>query len=330
MERLRIAVVGLGKMGLLHASILNVMPNVEVIALCDKSSLLLKFVKKVFKTAQVIDDVDKLADLDLDSVYVTTPIPAHFPVVKTLYLKKVTRNLFVEKTLASSWDKAKELCALAQSFGHINMVGYMKRFAVTFRMAKGMLNQGTLEEITSFKAYAYSSDFSGINKGSKMPASRGGVLGDLGSHVIELALWFFGDLEVDSATLESIVEGSCEDSAHFRVKKSGLEGLFNVSWCMDNYRLPDFGLEIRGRKGILKVDDYSVELTLNDGKSTKWYRHDLGDNVNFLLGEPEYYREDEYFVNSVLTGNKAEPCFFDASKVDYIIDQVKKKAGKND
>ena len=78
------------------------------------------------------------------------------------------------------------------------------------------------------------------------------------------------------------------------------------------------------------MDDYSVELTLNDGKSTKWYRHDLGDNVNFLLGEPEYYREDEYFVNSVLTGNKAEPCFFDASKVDYIIDQVKKKAGKND
>jgi len=95
MDRLRVAVVGLGKMGLLHASILSVMPSVELIALCDKSFFLLKFVKKLFKKAKVVDDVAKLADLNIDSVYVTTPIPAHFPVVKTIYLKKVTRNLFV-------------------------------------------------------------------------------------------------------------------------------------------------------------------------------------------------------------------------------------------
>jgi predicted dehydrogenase len=330
MDRLRVAVVGLGKMGLLHASILSVMPSVEVIALCDKSFFLLKFVKKLFKKAKVVDDVAKLADLDFDSVYVTTPIPTHFPVVKAIYLNKITRNLFVEKTLASSWDNAKELCDLAQSCGGINMVGYMKRFAITFTKAKSILDQGTLGEITSFDAYAYSSDFSGINKSSKMLVSRGGVLGDLGSHVIDLALWFFGDLEVNSATLESLVEGSCEDSACFTVKKPGLEGQFNVSWCMDNYRLPDFGLMIRGQKGIMKVNDDNLELKLNDGKSTKWYRHDLDDKVNFLLGVPEYYREDEYFVKSALSGNTTEPSFFNASKVDYIIDQVKKKADKND
>jgi len=325
MERLRVAVVGLGKMGLLHASILKVMPSVEVIALCEKSSLLLKFFRKLFKTTQVVDDVEKLADLNLDSVYVTTPIPVHFPVVKTLYLKKVTRNLFVEKTLASSWGKAKELCALAQSHGDVNMVGYMKRFAVTFRTAKSMLDQGTLGEITSFEAYAYSSDFSGINESSKTRASRGSVLDDLGSHVIDLALWFFGDLEVDSAVPESMVDGSCEDAVHFTLKKSGLEGQVNVSWCMDNYRLPDFELMIRGHKGIMKVNDDSLELKLNDGTSSTWYRQDLNDNVNFLLGEREYYREDEYFVKSILAGIKAEPSFETASKVDYVIDQVKRK-----
>jgi len=73
-----------------------------------------------------------------------------------------------------------------------------------------------------------------------------------------------------------------------------------------------------------------VELKLNDGKSSMWYRHDLDDNVGFLLGEPEYYREDECFINSVLTGSKAEPSFSTASRVDYVIDQVKKKAGRND
>jgi predicted dehydrogenase len=330
MDRLRVAVVGLGKMGLLHASILSVMPNVEVIALCDKSFFLRKFVKKLFKKAKVVDDVAKLADLDLDSVYVTTPIPAHFPVVKAIYLNKITRNLFVEKTLALSWEKAKELCDLAQKFGGVNMVGYMKRFSLTFNKARNLLNQEILGELNYFDAHAYSSDFSGIQKGSKMSGSRGGVLEDLGSHVIDLALWFFGDLEVDSAALKSIVEGSCEDSAHFTIKESGLEGQFNVSWHMDNYRLPDFGLMIAGQKGIMKVNDDNLELKLKDGASSTWYRHDLNDNVNFLLGEREYYREDEYFVKSILTRNNAEPSFRTASKVDYVIEQVKKKACKND
>jgi len=328
-KKLRVAIVGSGKMGLLHASILNVMPNVQVVALCDKNSLLLRFVKKLFKGIQVVDDVEKLSDLDLDSVYVTPPISAHFPVVKAIYSKRVAGNIFVEKTLASSWDKAKELCGLAQSVGDVNMVGYMKRFAVTFRKAKSILDQRSLGEIASFEAYAYSSDFSGVQKSSKTPSSRGGVLEDLGAHVIDLALWFFGDLEVDSAKLESMVEGSCEDSAHFKAKKSGLEGLFNVSWCMDNYRLPDFGLVIRGSEGIMKVNDDNVELKLSDGKSSIWYRHDLNDNVGFLLGAPEYYREDECFIKSILTGDSAEPCFYTASKVDYVIEQIKKKAEEN-
>jgi predicted dehydrogenase len=178
MGRLRVAVVGLGKMGLLHASILNVMPNVEVVALCDKSWLLLKFVKKLFKKAQAVDDVEKLADLDLDFVYVTTPIPTHVPITKILCSKKIARNIFVEKTLASSFDKAEKLCRLNQSLGGVNIVGYMKRFSVTFRKAKVILDQATMGKLLSFSAYAYSSDFFGDNKGLKTAASRGGVLRD--------------------------------------------------------------------------------------------------------------------------------------------------------
>ena len=330
MENLRVAVVGLGKMGLLHASILSMMPNVEVVALCDKSFLLRKFVGKLFKRANMVDDVEKLADLDVDSVYVTTPITVHFPVVKAIYSSGVARNIFVEKTLAASWDESEELCKLAESYGGVNMVGYMKRFAVTFRKAKSLLDQGILGELTSFDAYAYSSDFAVVDKSSEKFVSRGGVLEDLGSHVVDVAYWFFGDLNVDSAVLESIVDENCEDSAHFTVKNSSLEGHFDVSWCMDNYRMPHFELRVKGNKGELKVNDDELNLELKDGASSTWYRHDLNDNVDFLLGEREYYRENEYFVKAILSGNNVEPSFKTASKVDYLIDQVKKKVIEND
>ncbi|MDH5770356.1 MAG: Gfo/Idh/MocA family oxidoreductase [Candidatus Bathyarchaeota archaeon] len=330
-KSLRIAVIGLGKMGLLHASILNVLPNVQLIATCDKSAVVRKFCKRMFDGVHVVDDVEKLSDLNLDAVYVTTPISSHFSVIKAIYSKGVARNVFVEKTLASSYDKARELCQLAQSFGGVNMVGYQRRLNVSFKKAKDLLTQGIIGEVTSFDAYAYSSDLLRNKKNSKSSVFRGGVLRDLGAHVVDLALLFFGDLTVDSARQKSATDRDSEDSVYLRVKGSnGLEGEFNISWCMENYRLPEFGLLIKGSKGIVKVNDDKVELRLDDGKSSTWYRHDLSDNVDFLLGAPEYFREDKCFVKSVLDGRNIEPSFYTASKVDYIIDQVKYRSSENE
>jgi predicted dehydrogenase len=206
------------------------------------------------------------------------------------------------------------------------MVGFMKRFSVTFLEAKRLLNQGILGSIDSFDAYAYSSDFSGISENSKSH-SRGGVLRDLGSHVIDLSLWFFGDLEVSSANFESKNGNLSEDVVHAKVEKQGLEGFFDISWCMDNYRLPDFGFTIKGQKGFMKVNDDILELNLDAEEAKKWYKHDLGDNVDFLLGMPEYYREDKHFIDSVLSGKRAEPSFVDGSKVDFVIDEIRSKGG---
>lgn len=330
-ESLRVAVVGLGKMGLLHASILNVLPNVQLIAMCDKSAIVRKFCKKVLNGVHVVDDVKKLSGLDLDAVFVTTPISSHFSVIKAIYSKGIARNVFVEKTLASSYDKAKELCQLVQSFGGVNMVGYQRRLNVSFRKAKDLLTQEAIGEIASFSAYAYSSDLLRDKKNSKSSVFRGGVLRDLGAHVVDLALMFFGDLTVDPARQKSATDRDSEDSVYLRVKGSnGLEGEFNISWCMENYRLPEFGLLIKGSKGIIRVNDDKVELKLDDGDPSTWYRHDLDDNVDFLLGAPEFFREDKCFVKSVLDGRNADPSFCNASKVDYIIDQVKYGAGKNE
>lgn len=328
-ESLRVAIIGLGKMGLLHASILNTLPNVELTALCDKDGVIRKFCKKVLDKVRVTDDLKKLSDLDLDIAYVTTPIPSHYVVLESLYSRRIARNVFIEKTLASNFDEAKKLCDLSQNFGDVNMVGYMKRFAVTFGKAKELLDQDILGDVFSFDAYAYSSDFFGVEKSSGSSGARGGVLRDLGAHVIDLALWFFGDLNVVSVKLDKSVEGGSEDLVQFEVNKSdGVKGSFSISWCKENYRMPEFGLAIRGSEGTMNVNDDQVLLELHDGKPSSWFRHDLNDHVGFLLGAPEYFRENEYFINSVLEKSNVDPSFHTASRVDCIIDQVKARAEK--
>jgi predicted dehydrogenase len=328
-NQVKIAVIGLGKMGLLHASLLNILPNVKLAALCDISGMIRKIYRRLFRDAFITDDVEKLADLDLNSVYVTTPIPTHFPIVKTIYSKSIAHNLFVEKTLASNYDESREICLLAQRSNGVNMVGYMKRFAVTFKKGKEFLNEGIIGELVSFKAYAYSSDFADV-KGRSIPGSRGGVLSDLGSHALDLALWYFGDLRVESAEMKSLCGSNVDDAVCVRVSGiNGFEGYFDISWCKKDFRMPEIGFIFHGTKGNLKVTDDEVRLELNNGESHKWYRHDLNDNVNFLLGGPEYFREDEHFIRAILNGRQAEPDFSEAAKVDLLIDQIKKVVQKN-
>jgi predicted dehydrogenase len=327
-EKLRVAVVGVGKMGLVHASILNTLPTVELVALCDKSTLIRKFCDKLLSGVRIVDDIAKMSDLDIDVVCVTTPIPSHYSIINSLFSTRKAPNVFVEKTLSSSYADSAKLCELARNSGRVNMVGYMKRFAVTFRKAKELLSQGAIGYVYSFEAHAYSSDFFGIANPSQVSSSRGGVLSDLGSHVIDLGLWFFGDFQVQPCQANTI---DIQNTVQFNVKTGEpIEGTFDVSWCKEGYHVPEFGLLIKGSKGKIMVDDDVVKLEPTSGQSIRWHRHDLNDNVGFLLGAPEYFREDEYFVKSILNGVIAEPSFDTAAKVDYIIGKVLEGAEKNE
>jgi predicted dehydrogenase len=330
LRKLRFAVIGLGKMGLLHASLLNTFEDVQLVALCDKSALMTRVCRSIFSSSGVVvvNDLERFSELGLDAVYITTPISSHFFIAKDLYAKGIVRNIFMEKTLASNYEQAREICEFAKKIGGITMVGYMKRFSVVFGKARELLAQGKLGEPYSFNAYAYSSDFLGITKDSKSSASRGGALRDIGCHIIDLALWLLGDLKV-SDVVSSYEIGDSETSASFTaVNSNGLEGRFDISQRMPNYRMPEFGCFIECPQGKIDVNDDRLFLTSGDGSQKAWYRHDLKDNVCFWLGETEYYRENQEFVNSLLENRMCEPNFDTASKVDYIIDQVRKEIAK--
>jgi predicted dehydrogenase len=327
-DSLRVGIIGSGKMGLLHASLLKIMPGVQLAAVCEKSSLTRRLAKQVFGSVPVVKDVDKLSGLDLDVVYITTPTPSHFGVAAQVYKRRLARNVFVEKPLTSSYDDSRELCELASVNGGVNMVGYLRRFMVTFMKTRELLSQGFIGEPLSFCMSAFSSDFNGVKENPQASIGRGGVLNDLGCYAVDLALWFFGDLQLTSAKVESLTGLGAEDAAHFTVQQDsgGLEGSVSVSWCVDGYRMPEVDLLVKGSKGAIEVNDDRVVLSLVNLKKTVWHRHNLNDQARYWLGAPEYYREDEYFINRVVANSGAEPNFETASRVDMLIDSIRRRA----
>jgi len=328
--RLKTAVVGMGKMGILHSCVLRVLPDVDLVAVCEKSFFVRRLLKRILGQTLVVDDLNKLSGLNLDAVYVTTPIPSHFVVTKTLFENNIAHSMFVEKTLASNSLQAQKLCELADATQGTNMVGYLRRYYVTFKKAKDLLSQEAIGEVRAFKAYAYSSDFLGV-KQTTGPTSRGGVLRDLGCHAVDLALWYFGEMDVVTAESKSIVTSDSEDVVNFRVENShGLKGEFAFSWCEENYRMPEVGLRIVGSKGTIEVNDDKVRIQTGKEGTNQWFRQDLNDNVTFWLGLPEYYREDSNFVKLIREHKPGEPSFNSARKVDKILDDIERRAGKSE
>lgn len=315
----RVAVVGLGKMGLMHSCVLNMLNNVELVALCEKNALVRRFGKKIIPGIDIVESLDLLTKLKLDALFVTTPPASHFSIIQASYEKGIAKHVFTEKPLAVNNMQAEKLISLAEGSGNVNMVGYHRRFSVTFRKAKQILESGYIGNLLSFKGHAYSADFIGA-KTTKQAIGRGGVIEDSGCHVIDIALWMLGDMETVGAHVDSLIGKGSEDQALIEVKTmGGIKGELNASWCKEGYRLPDMCLTIIGDRGTLTVNEDNVQLTAN-GKTNFWYKHDLNDCVPFFIGGSEYQREDELFIRAIQEGNKAQPDFRAAAKVNKLVD----------
>jgi predicted dehydrogenase len=328
-KTLRVGVAGMGKMGFLHSGILNVLPGVELAGVCEPVQLTRRILKKVLKRVPVVEDVSELSRLDLDALFITTPTRTHYSVARTVLEEGIAGNLFVEKPLSSSYDESSDLCDLIGSKG-VGMVGYVRRFMVTFMKAKEFLKKGAIGRPLSFSVNMCSSDFFDVHDPG-VSIARGGVLKDIGCYPIDLIHWYFGDFDVDSSSIESLTGAGAVDSVRFNVRRDGAvpSGEVFVSWCVGGYRMPEVEFSILGSKGSLVVSDDYVRLTVAGDAST-FYRLNLSDNTPFMLGSPEYYREDQCFVRAVKQHLVGEPSFDSAAKVEQAIEEIEEKATKHE
>jgi predicted dehydrogenase len=328
-EKLRVGVVGMGKMGIMHAGILNILPDVELVGVCEPVKLTNRILKKVFKKALVVKDVSEFAKLDLDALFITTPTRTHYPVVKEILESNLAKNLFVEKPLSASYSESKELCDLIRNKGGVGMVGYVRRFMVTFMKAKELLDLGVIGKPVTFSININSSDFYGI-KDPAVSVARGGVMKDLGCYPIDLLLWYFGECNIDTASIESLTGPGAIDAAQFTVKgsSSAPPGKVSVSWCAEGYRMPEVEFLLAGSKGSLLANDDYVRLVVGEKTST-YYRLNLSDSAAFWLGAPEYYREDDCFIKTIGKNMGSQPSFDSAAQVESVIEEVERQAGRN-
>lgn len=326
---LKLGVIGLGKMGLLHSGIHSALAGEPIAVACEKDNMIARMARKAIPHLKIYDDYATMVSREtLDAVIITTPVQTHANIVLDIVASNSAINLFVEKPLAANHEEARRICDAVGKTNAVHMVGLQKRFAATFSKGKEFLANGEIGKPQFFRGHIFSSDVFSGGEGWRLKKGSGGVAVDLGPHIVDLILWYFGDPSKVTGLCKSLYS-SVEDYVHASLEfQNGLFGNIDMSWSIRNYRLPELYLEVHGSRGTLTVSDDFVKLQLDEAGTslpagTNVFRKpELQPSVPFLLAEPEFTLEDAAF-RSALTDRKAsEPDFFAGAEVNDLIDVI--------
>jgi len=309
-------IIGLGKMGISHAAIVSPHKDVELVAVCDTSSLILEGFKK-FTKARVYDDYRKMIDSEsLDFVVVATPTKLHYPMVR--YALEKGLHTFCEKPFSLTLKEGEEMTALALRKNLINQVGYHNHFIGTFREMKRLLESGILGRLVHFTGEAYGPVVTKPKSSTwrSDPGEGGGCLFDYASHVINLIQEIIGKpVEARGSQLKKIYSKEVEDAVYSVLKlESGLTGILSVNWSDETYRKMSTSITVIGEKGKMICDATELKIYLREADKENrfdkgWtikYITEFAIPVDFYLRGEEYSAQIDYFVRNIISGRQPE------------------------
>jgi predicted dehydrogenase len=124
MRELRAAVVGVGRLGSLHAAKYAAIPGVRLTHVVDIDTARAQHVARA-TGAQVLDDFRGLSG-SVDLVSIATPTVTHLEIAACLLSGGI--DVLVEKPMTATLEEARQLAALAQNSDRILQVGHLERF----------------------------------------------------------------------------------------------------------------------------------------------------------------------------------------------------------
>lgn len=303
--------IGLGKMGLSHLSMVRAHPGVVVVAACDTSSYLTDVLSK-YAGLKCYSDLDRmLSQEQLDAVFVSTPSRLHAAMVEKALNKGL--HVFCEKPFVLDLADGERLAQLAESKGLVNQVGYHFRFVGAFQEAARVVASGALGKVHHVRTEAYGPVVLRAKGGTWRSARNegGGVLYDYACHAIDLVNFVVAPpAAVSGVILNKVFSQDVDDevycSMHFT---GGLTGQLAANWSDESYRKMSTRISVWGSNGRVTADRQECQIYLRDahaglpGTSPGWtvrYTTELTEPVWFYLRGEEYSGQVDYFVQSIL------------------------------
>ena len=332
--KLKIAIIGFGRMGITHFSIINSHPSVEIVAVVDTSSTITGLLKKYTNTKSYDDFVKLFENETLDAVIICTPPKLHYPIAMLAAESNV--HVFLEKPCTLNEEKASDLSNVFDNKKLVNQVGYVNRFNDIFIEVKRLINKCSIGDLISFKSEMYSGTILKSDSGSSWRDSResgGGATIDMAAHAIDLVNYLIGKPDkITGSNLTKIFSSNVEDAVNATfLYSNGITGTLNVNWSDESYRKPTNKIEIFGSKGKIVADQHGIKIFCKEKFEPEnlikgWntiYITDIFKSVPFYVRGNEFTSQLYHFIESIIDKQKLNKCTFkDAADTLNVIEQI--------
>jgi predicted dehydrogenase len=188
-DPVQLALVGLGRMGSVHANALAALDEIEVVAVADPSGDARATAATLFPMARLLaDPYDAFGMAGVEACVLATPTPLHPQQVRAAI--DAGLHVLCEKPLSLDPAESLELDHLATRAGRVLQLGFWRRYAPPWRVAKETLDRGEIGEPLYLRLSQWDADPPPASFCD--PAVSGGLAIDCGVHEYDLAEWLSG------------------------------------------------------------------------------------------------------------------------------------------
>ncbi|MEX1057597.1 MAG: Gfo/Idh/MocA family oxidoreductase [Natronospirillum sp.] len=316
MQRIRVGLIGTGFMGKAHAIAFKAAPTVFPLSaeldcelLAEVSETLAAEKARELGFRRSTGDWKALvSDPDIDVVDICSPNFLH----KEMALAAIAagKAVYCEKPLAINAADALEMTEAAEKAGVKTLVGFNYIRNPASQLAREIIAAGEIGEIIHFRG-THNEDYLAdpkepFNWRLKREFSGSGTLGDMGSHIINMAQYLVGPIASLNGDLQTVIperpvanqpgtmaQVENEDQAHAMIRfANGAMGTLETSRVAWGRKM-GLTYEVTGTKGSLVFDQERLSelklFTSTDPKNRQGFRTllvgpDHPDYVNFCVG----------------------------------------------
>ncbi|HEX7975744.1 MAG TPA: Gfo/Idh/MocA family oxidoreductase [Anaerolineales bacterium] len=292
-KRLKIGVIGVGRMGQHHCRVYSNLRNVDFVGIYDPNSEATDSFSKNY-------DVTAFGQLDdllsrVEAVTVATPTPNHYDTVMQCLQHGV--HVLIEKPIAETLEQAECIVELAETSGLVVQVGHIERFNPAYRELKNVLD-GMPVLAVNFRRL---SPYLGSNKDVD-------VILDLMTHDVDLCLdmscrppdriMAYGKTVFSDTLDHAVAHLVYEDGPLYTITASRVT---EHKVRRIDVTTSDAYLECDLLNKTISVHRRSLGEYLNQNKGVKYRQESLEEKILVPTSEP-LYLELQHFVDCVLFG----------------------------
>ncbi|WVT75757.1 Gfo/Idh/MocA family oxidoreductase (plasmid) [Sinorhizobium chiapasense] len=255
MAKIKGALVGCGFFALNQMHGWRELPEVEIVAICDRDPERLNIVGEQFDVARRYSSAEAMfAEGGFDFVDIATTVGSHRALVELAARHRVPA--ICQKPFAPTLDDAKAMVAAAEGAGIALMIHENFRWQTPILAVKEVIDAGEIG--TPFWGrVSFRSGFDVFSGQPYLAKGKRFIIEDLGIHSLDIARFLFGDARSMSARTRRInPDIAGEDVATMMLDHdNGVTSIVDVSYAtrLPEEPFPQTLIEVDGTKGTLRL-----------------------------------------------------------------------------